>query len=171
MVRWLAVPIRHGVRDGSVSGIPRRWLSADADYDNAFANNMTYSRWQQIKSVFKKLNNNLTSPGHGKEGYDPAAKYDLIYRTICHNMNHFTLLAELDATLDELTWGFGGYMGDCGGRLINKPIGKGRQTTMGHKIHECPDGFTAVGKFKIKHLLDQIEKLVVGGARQMMISM
>ena len=164
-----------------MSGIPRRWLSADADYDNAITNNMTYSQWCQIKSVFK-LNNNLTSPGRGKEGYDPAAKYDLIYRTICHNMNHFTLLAELDATLDELTWGFGGYMGDCGGRLINKPVGKGGQTTMvfdisrryprayvhRHKMHERPDGFTAVGKFKIKHLLDQIEKLVVGGARQMM---
>ena len=43
LVRWLAVPIRHSARDGSASSIPRRWLSADADYDNAIANNMTYS--------------------------------------------------------------------------------------------------------------------------------
>ena len=157
-------------------GIPRRWLLADANFDDAIANNMTYSRWRQIKSVFK-LNNNITSPGRGKEGYDSAAKYDLMYHTICHNMNHFTLWAELDAALDESTWGFGGYMEDCGGRLINKPGGKGGQTTMmfdisccyprayvhRHKIHERPDGFTAEGKFEIKHLIDQIEKLVVGG--------
>ena len=155
-------------------GIPRRWLLADANFDDAIANNMTYSRWRQIKSVFK-LNNNITSPGRGKEGYNPAAKYDLMYCTIC--MNHFTLWAELDAALDESTWGFGGYMEDCGGRLINKPGGKGGQTTMKfdvsrcyprayvhqHKIHERQDGFTAEGKFEIKHLIDQIEKLVVGG--------
>jgi hypothetical protein len=136
LIRWLAEPIRHGARDGSTSSIPWRWLSADANFDNAIANNMTYSRWRQIKSVFK-LNNNITSPGRGKEGYDPASKYDLMYRTICHNMNHFTLWAELDAALDESTWGFGGYMGDCGGRLTNKPVGKGGQTTMVFDVSCC----------------------------------
>ena len=68
-------------------------------------------------------------------------------------------------------------MGDCGGRLINKPVGKGGQTTMvfgvlcryprayvhRHKMHERPDGFTAEGKFEIKNLIDQIEKLVIVG--------
>ncbi len=45
-------------------------------------------------------------------------------------MNYFMLWAELDAAGDESTWGFGSYMGDCGGRLINKPVGKGGMTTM-----------------------------------------
>jgi hypothetical protein len=77
-----------------------------------------------------KLNNNLALPGRGKEGYNSADKYDLIFRTLCHNMNYFTLWAELDAAGNESTWGFVGYMGDCGGWLIKKPVGKGGQTTM-----------------------------------------
>ena len=43
LVQCLTMPIRHGVRDGSASSIPRRWLSADADFDDVIANNMTYS--------------------------------------------------------------------------------------------------------------------------------
>jgi hypothetical protein len=104
-------------------------LLEDADYDNIIASNMTLTRWRQIEGMFK-LNNNLASPGRGKEGCNPSAKYDLIFRTLCHNMNYFTLWAELDAAGNESTWGFGGYMGDCGGRLINKPVEKGGQTTM-----------------------------------------
>jgi hypothetical protein len=33
-----------------------------------------------------------------------------------------------------------------------------------HKVHIRPDGFTAEGKFEIKYLIDQVEKLVVGNA-------
>ena len=111
-----------------------------------------------------------------KEGYNPAAKYDLIFRTLCHNMNYMTLREELDVAGDESTWGFAGYMADAGGRLMNKPVGKGGQTTMiydtsrryprayvhRHKVHIRPVGFTAEGKFEIKNLIDQLEKLVVG---------
>ena len=77
---------------------------------------------------------------------------------------------------DESTWGFSGYMADAGGRLMNKPVGKGGQTTMiydvsrryprayvhWHKVHVRPVGFTAEGKFEIKNLIDQLNKLVVG---------
>jgi hypothetical protein len=129
LVRWVGAPIWHGMRDGSASSLHRRWLLDDADYNNIIANNMTLTRWRQIKGVFK-LNNNLTTPGRGKEGYNPAAKYDLIICTLCHNMNYFTLWAELDNAADESTWGFGGYMGNAGGWLMNKPVGKGGQTAM-----------------------------------------
>ncbi len=99
----MGAPIWHGARDGSASRLHRRWLLNDAYYDNIIANNMTLMRWRQIKGVFK-LNNNLTTPGRGKEGYDPEAKYDLIFCTLCHNMNYFTLWAELDNAADESTW-------------------------------------------------------------------
>ena len=78
LVWWVGVPIWHGARDGSASSLHRCWLLEDADYDNVIASNMTLMRWRQIKGVFK-LNNNLASPGHGKEGYDPSAKCDLIF--------------------------------------------------------------------------------------------
>ena len=170
LVHWVGVPIRHGARDGSASSLHRRWMVDDVDYDPIIANNMTMSRWRQIKSVLK-LNNNLSTPGRDKEGYDPAAKYDLIFRTLCHNMNYITLQAELDVAGDESTWGFAGYMADAGGRLMNKPVGKGGQTTMiydvsrryprayvhRHKVHVRPVGFTAEGKFEIKNLIDQLD--------------
>lgn len=60
LVRWLGVPIRHGARDGSASGLHRRWMHDDVDFDEVIQNNMTYSSWRQIKSIFK-LNNNLTT--------------------------------------------------------------------------------------------------------------
>ncbi len=45
-------------------------------------------------------------------------------------MNHITLWAELDLAGDESTWGFMGFMGIMGWRLMNKKVPKGGQTTM-----------------------------------------
>ncbi len=123
LVRWLGVPIHHGARDGSTSGLHRRWMRDNVDFE------------QQIKSIFK-LNNNLTMPKRGDVGYDPAAKYNLIYCTMCHDMNHVTLRVELDVAADESTWGFMRFMGDAGGRLMNKPVGEGGQISADITITE-----------------------------------
>jgi hypothetical protein len=40
-------------------------------------------------------------------------------------MNYFTLWMELDNAADESMRGFGGYIGNAGGWLMNKPVGKG----------------------------------------------
>jgi hypothetical protein len=40
-------------------------------------------------------------------------------------MNYLTEFADLDGTIDETTWGFSGFSGDAGGRLMNKPKSKG----------------------------------------------
>jgi hypothetical protein len=73
---------------------------------------MTASRFRQIKSIFK-INNNMVEPKRGQPDYDPCNKYD-IFKTLVHNMNYFTLRADLDFGLDESTWHFGGYMTECG---------------------------------------------------------
>jgi len=39
-----------------------------------------------------------------------------------HNMNYVTKRADSDGTMDESSWGFGGYMAECGGRIINKKV-------------------------------------------------
>ncbi len=39
-------------------------------------------------------------------------------------MNYVTRSADMDGTIDESTWGFGGYMGECGGRLMGKKVPK-----------------------------------------------
>jgi hypothetical protein len=40
-------------------------------------------------------------------------------------MNYLTLRADSDGTIDETTWGFGGYGGEAVGRLMNKKVTKG----------------------------------------------
>ena len=62
----------------------------------------------------------------GTPGYDPCAKYDPVWRCVIHNMNNVTAKADKDNTLDETTWGFSGYSGEAGGRLLNKPVSKGK---------------------------------------------
>ena len=124
LVRWTGVQIRHGAREGRSGGYHQRWSPDDSNFDALIANNMTPSPFRQINPVFK-LNNNLTSPQPGQEGYDPCAKYDHIFMATCHNMNYATEYADMDYAVDESTWGFMGYMGECGGRLRNKPKGKG----------------------------------------------
>ena len=96
----------------------------DPDYDPLIADNINASRFLQIKSTVK-LNNNLTTPKKGEEGYDPASKYDYMFKVLCHNMNYVTEVADSDAAADESSWGFSGYCGDAGGRLIGKPKDKG----------------------------------------------
>ena len=79
--------------------------------------------------------------------------------------------------MDETTWGFGGYCGDAGGRLRDKKVSKGGQTTMlydihcryprayihRHKVHKCPEGFSAQGPSEVYELLRSIDVLVVNG--------
>jgi hypothetical protein len=46
---------------------------------------------------------------HGQPGYDPAYKYDFIYKTIINNTNLFTKEADLDLCGDHISWAHGGY--------------------------------------------------------------
>ncbi len=72
-----------------------------------------------IKKYFK-LSNNLAEPKRGMPNYDPCSRYDLIYRVMVHNINQVTRRADSDGTIDESSWGFGGYMAECGGHLVRK---------------------------------------------------
>ena len=78
-------------------------------------------------------------------GYDPAYKYDLIFRCMLHNCNAITLYAEENQTVDETTWGHAGF-GEAGtgltGRLVNKKVNKGGQTTiMTDSRQFCPHAY------------------------------
>ena len=73
---------------------------------------MSLCRWRQIKSVIK-LNYNptaLDAPGH--RGYNPAYKYNLVYKCVVNNCNALTKYAKLDLCGDEMTWKFIGYAKD-----------------------------------------------------------
>ena len=83
---------------------------------------MTALQW--IKSVFK-LNVNMTVSKRWEEDYDHTAKYDHIYKAMCHTMNYFTSRADMDFTIDETIWGFCGYCGDAGGPPPQQTKGQG----------------------------------------------
>lgn len=126
LVKWTACPIRNGALDGKSSTLHSRWAVGDPRYDPFIDNSMPISRWRIIKRFFKLNNNLMDVKKKGDDGYDPCSKYDFIYKVLVHNMNYVTNKADLDATVDESTWGFGGYSGECGGRLINKPVSRGQ---------------------------------------------
>jgi hypothetical protein len=70
---------------------------------------MSMDRWKKSKEQYFKLNNNIISKPRGQPGYDPCSKYDFIFQCLVCNMNYLTLVADGDGTIDETSWGFGGY--------------------------------------------------------------
>ena len=124
LVHWAGVPLRNGALDGKPATLFHRWKEHDPRYDPIIAENIKLSRWRQIKRYFK-LSMGIEEKKRGEAGYDPCVKYDYIYRCLVHNMNYLTEFADLDGTIDETTWGFSGFSGDAGGRLMNKPKSKG----------------------------------------------
>ena len=136
LVHWAGVPIRHGALEGTPGSLQYRWKNGDPRYDHVIADNITRSRWLRIKQFFK-LNNNFEDKSRGQEGYDPCTKFDYIFKVLIHNMNYCSKRADLDQTVDESTWGFGGYCGEAGGRLMNKPVSKGEYFTVGYENSPC----------------------------------
>ncbi len=125
LVHWTGVPLRNGALDGRPATLQHRWKNEnDPRYDSVIASAMTFMRWRRIKQYFK-LCNGIKEKRRGEAGYDPCAKYDYIWKCLIHNMNYVTDRADLDCTIDETTWGFSGYSGEAGGRLVNKPVSKG----------------------------------------------
>jgi len=135
LLRWDGVLVTDGVRGGSKGAILRRFdnYPGSKSYDADIAKAFTKSRWLELKRCVK-LCNNLTAPKKGQEGYNPAYKYDLIFKTIINNVNAFSLYANPDQCGDETSFGHQSF-GEPGAGLIfyvrNKPtITKGMQTVI-----------------------------------------
>ena len=122
------MPICHGSLDGNPITLHTRWKRKDPRYDSVIADNIKMTRCRDINTNFK-LNNNLVSKKKGEEGYDPCNKYDMIFEVLINNMNYVTEKADKDCCFDESSWGFAGFSGETGGRLIGKPVSKGTHTT------------------------------------------
>ncbi len=111
--------------------------------------------------------------------YNPCSKYDYAYKVLLHKINYVTGRADMDGTIDESTWGFGGYMGECGGRSMGKKVPKGGQTTFLMDIHrryprayihrhklQNPkthlDGFSYQEPAKVVDIVKQVDGLIDG---------
>jgi hypothetical protein len=91
------------VKGSSHGAIYSLWKS-DAKYDDMVANSTNYTRWLQIKRMYK-INLNETATKRGQPGYYPAYKCDFIYKTIIKNTIFFTTEADLDLCGDETSHG------------------------------------------------------------------
>jgi hypothetical protein len=138
---------------------------------------MTLTRFYELKWNLKLCNND-TVPRRNENGYNPAYKYDLIYKTLVHNTNVISKKADENQVIDETTWGHSGY-GESGtgitGRLRNKKVSKGGQTVLmmdrdrlriraymhRSKIYnelykDEKHGWTANGPFELKQMADKL---------------
>jgi hypothetical protein len=100
LVRWTAVPIRHGALNGKPGTIFSRWNFNNPCYNSVMGEGISMERFKNIKRYFK-LNNNLTTKQRCQKGYDQCAKFDFIYQCLIFKMNYLTLRADLDGTIDE----------------------------------------------------------------------
>jgi hypothetical protein len=57
-----------------------------ADHGDKIDQSMRHGRWLRIKRVVKLCNNDGV-PKRGKDGYDPAYKYDMLWEVIFANVN------------------------------------------------------------------------------------
>jgi hypothetical protein len=176
LVNFHGVVIRDGVLGSTAGAIHRRWKKDGICYNYGIANTMTLTRFGELKRNLK-LCHNGSVPKRGMPNYDPAYKYDLIYKTMVHNCNAITKKADENQTVDETTWGHAGY-GEAGsgltGRLRNKKVNKGGQTTImsdsrrfrprayihRHKLHQAKAGMTKRGPNEMVNLLMEIETMV-----------
>ena len=97
---------------------------------------------------------------------------------MCANTNAISKYADENQTVDETTWGFGGYgeanSGLCT-RLMNKKVNKGGQITIisdsgrfrprahihRHKLHKKIDGMTRRGTNELAILLTEIKEMIL----------
>ncbi len=121
LVHWTGIPIYNGALDGKAGSINSCWDQSNARFDPEVVASMSKTRFKDVKRNFKLNNNMMHTTKKDDAGYDLCAKYDMLYNALVHNMNKVTKFSDLDNALDESTWGFAGYTGPCGSRLINKP--------------------------------------------------
>jgi hypothetical protein len=178
IVNWEGIVTRDGVRGGG-GALHRRWDVTDSDYDDLIFKTMSFTRFLQIKRSYK-LCNNFASVKRSEPNFDPAWKYDRIYKVLIYNVNGITERAGLDLCGDETSWGFGGF-GEQGtglvGNVKGKPgVSKGGQTVLitdcdrlrprayvhRHKMHEKPIGWNKQGPNEVRMIMEKINQMVVG---------
>ena len=178
MVRWDGVIVLDGAYGGSRGAILRR-------FDNSREDNLSYckytsaaftkTRFLEVKRVMK-LCDNSTAPKRGDPGYDPAFKYDYIFKTIVHNTNAITRNAGADLCCDETTFGHMGFGPSDTGLLVrqkNKMVSKGCQIVLvsdvdrirprcyihRHKLHF--KYYTQDGQTEMRHIWEKMSPLLV----------
>ena len=174
LIHFDGVVVRDGVKGGTSGAIYRRWIPDGADCCEKVMDSINFSRWLEVKRCMK-LNNNLIAKKKGDENYDPAYKYDFIWKVLFYNINTITKEADLDLCGDETSWAHSGFS-DVTGRILKKPrVSKGGQTVIvsdvsrnrprayihRHKLLDHPDGVNAKGQAEVIHITNKIGKMLM----------
>jgi hypothetical protein len=100
MVKFDGIIHHHGIWGGG-PGIHLCWDPTDSDYDDCVYNAMAHTRFLQLKRLYK-LNNNFLAPNCNQPRYNPAYKYDMIYKMPFYNVNWVTKKAGIDQCGNKL---------------------------------------------------------------------
>eukprot|EP00957_Ditylum_brightwellii_P069144 5250724-Ditylum_brightwellii.AAC.1 len=169
LVHWDGILFKHAAKWGACN-IHCQWVTDNIDYDSKIEHAMQFSRYVQIKSIYK-LNINKDCPQQGNPGYDPCAKYDFLYRVLVDNMNSITEVGSLKQCVDKTSWLHMGFGTEVLHRSVgNIGINKGGQTVMSFDAglgHRYPQAYhhrhslqprdpplTTEGEMEIKSMLD-----------------
>jgi hypothetical protein len=92
LLRWDGVLVMDGVRGGSDGAILRRFKNTDDNtaYDSHIADAFTGTRWLELKRVMKLCYNGCPESDKSHPSYNPAYKFDYIYKVLLHNVNAVT---------------------------------------------------------------------------------
>ena len=179
LVHFDGVVVRDGALGGSNGALYQRWMTGESMHDPLIQDSITYDRFLQIKRTYK-LCNNYAVPTRGMNGYDPAYKYDLIFKAMVHNCNVMTKQAELDLCCDETTFSHMGY-GEANTGLLKrlgqtKPgVTRGMQTILLFDVHrtrprvylhrhQCHPNEMKLpsGPNEVKLLIEKLDSMLVG---------
>ena len=181
LVRFDGVIVRDGALGGSNAALYQRWVTGESMYDPLIQDSLTYDRFLQLKRSYK-LCNNYVAGRRGDVGFDPAYKYDLIFKALVNNCNAISKHADLDLCCDETTISHMGY-GEANTGLLKrlgqtKPgVTRGMQTVMlfdvhrirpraylhRHQRHPNPSKLPQ-GPNEIRLLLEKLDSMIIGSA-------
>jgi hypothetical protein len=179
LVHYDAIMVRDGVHGGADGATYRRWKYDDSAYDPDIAGAMTHTRWLQIKRCIKLCDNDV-EPKRGEPGYNPAYKYDYLFKVLINNINELSEKADDDLCGDETTISVNSY-GESGCDLIKRVKGKpgvtkGAQIVLvsdvhrnrvrayfhRHNAHAKIPGVTTQGNLEVRRVMEGILPLVKG---------
>jgi hypothetical protein len=86
LLKFDMVVVKDGVLGGNDETVYCHWQEGDCNYFKVVANSMTHTCLLQIKQVYKLNDNDLVAK-RGEPNYDPAYKYDYLYKVLVHNTN------------------------------------------------------------------------------------
>ena len=110
-----------------------QWNPNSPMYSPEIAQAVTLTRFGEINRNINMCNNNAANI-RDQEGYNPAYKFDLPYKSLVANTNAISVKDDENQVIDDSSWPHCGYgdagYGICGRLSQKKKFAKGGQTIM-----------------------------------------